>query len=487
MRRILLLSWLLAVAWLLLAADRVEAQKAEALVSSNPPYPLLINDKEVQRLPASAPLGAQVCVAKKIDYTGEVERYVFKGWQDGPDTECITVTEAREYQAIYAPEVLLQVRSKLRPYARSLWVPRGSLSRLEVPEVVEQEQGSRSRFEEWTGGETPFSPENILAVVRPMVLEVKWTREYFLTLQGPEGVPLVGGGWHRENQPIVLRAPVVYFQGDKIRLKFVGWEGVSNPALMIPDAQARITTFASDAPHVISARYQKEYLVVVQTPLGTLKKTWVPEGEEFVVEVPPLIESGSDRERYRFSAFEGSDLKTPRASLVVDGPMVLTALYERQFMVKVSAPYGAKGDGWYAEGATATIEVPHDLGGVLFLRRVFNGFPGYLAMGPTLDVPVTGPLMITASYRTRADLEGLAVIVGVLLIGGLIYVFTQRVSRPREPISKAVEIGDAKVKKGIPFQPDKILIRRILEEYALRRSYQRNDDEQKRGTRFETP
>ena len=126
------------------------------------------------------------------------------------------------------------------------------------------------------------------------------------------------------------------------------------------------------------------------------------------------------------------------------------------------------------------MDFPPDLGGVLFLRRVFDGFPGYLATGPTLDVKVTGPLTITGSYHTRADLEGLAVVVGILLVGGLIYVFTQRVSSRRknegEVNPNPVEIGDAAVKKGIPFHTDKIIVRRILEEYALRRSYQRNDD-----------
>ena len=404
------------------------------LVGSDSPFHLIIDGEEVQRLPARVGLGTQVCVATRVHYTSELERFFFQGWSHGPQGECVVLTEPGEYTANFTREVLLQIRSQVQGYRQSLWVEHGSLTPLVVPQVVEEGPGVRYLFEEWKAGETPFSPDNSIAIFRPMTVEVKWKKEYQFTLEGPEGIPLVGFGWHPEGRRVTLKAPPeVDGPGEQERLRFQHWEVISNHASIIPNAQQAITRFTVDGSYTIAARYEKEYLVLTENPQGTLKKAWAVEGEGLVVETPGFLETGSEQERFSFTGWEGADLELARGPVVVDGPLHLKARYERQFLVTLSAPYGGSGDGWYEEGATATatIKVPQDPSGILFLKRAFDGFSGYSILEPTLEVAVTGPMTIIASYHTQVDVRMLSLIGGVVLVVAIIYLLTQRTLRRR--------------------------------------------------------
>lgn len=432
MKWLLPVMGLLLAAWALLTPAPSGAQELGVVVSSNAPFPLIINGKEVGLFPARTEVGAVICVGSRLYYSSDQERFVFQGWGQGRTSDCIVPTEAGEYRALFSQQILLQIRSKVARYAQSLWVEKGSMNLLEVPPVVEEKPGTRYIFGEWTGGETPFSPTNSIAVFRPMVLEIKWGKEYYITLEGPEGVPLVGFGWYPENQRVVLKAPAEVSRPDgRGRQRFKEWESLSNHATLIPNYQQPTTTITADGSYTIRAKYQQEYLLVVDNPQGNIKKVWVAEGGETTVETPPYIEVVPNQERYSFKAWEGIELGSPQGSLVVDGPRQATALYERQFKVTVSAPYGGSGDGWYTEGATATIEVPGNPSGVLFLKRAFAGFSGYAANGPTLEVAVTGPLTITANYRTQLDWKMLGLIVGVIALAYGAYLFTQRMHKRR--------------------------------------------------------
>ena len=306
-------------------------------------------------------------------------------------------------------------------------MPKGEPVRLSVLDVVEEESGIRFLFEEWTVGEARFSSENTVFPNRPLTVEVKWTKEYFLTLEGPEGVDLVGSGWYRERQSVVLKAPSIALRaGDNERLQFKEWDIVSNPALVIPNRGQPITSIRMDDTHTIKATYEIGYRVVVKNPLGTIKSAWVSEGEELVIETPPQIEISPELERYTFAGWDGADSAEPTGFIVVTGPKVISALYDREFRVSIIAPYGVSGDGWYREGEVATISAPENPSSLIFLKKVFNGFSGHLGQGSTIQVEMTGPLTITASYRTEIEWV-LMVIVGMALAAiGLIYYVTQR-------------------------------------------------------------
>ena len=229
-----------------------EAQTGQIRLLSDAPYALLVNGEEIKAFPIVVDSGSRACVTTTVDHINEKERRVFTGWSNGPKDICITVTEPGDYIAEYTREVLVEIRSALKTYRTSAWVSRGESTRLAVLPEVEERPGVRYLFEEWTAGESPFSPDNLITLNRPMTVEVRWTKEYYLGLEGPEDVRLVGFGWHVEGKNVVLKAPPTAFSpGEDERRQFLRWEVVSNPAIVIPNARSPVTSFRIDDAHTL--------------------------------------------------------------------------------------------------------------------------------------------------------------------------------------------------------------------------------------------
>ncbi|MCH7996745.1 MAG: hypothetical protein IIB11_03090 [Chloroflexi bacterium] len=411
----------------------------DGTIQINSTIPLRIDGVETNRFPAQAGLGSVACIIDPIRYMTESERQVFDHWSDGSTDRCLTVTAPGVYSAVMSTEVLLQVRSEAKAYRRSEWVIRGTPTRLEVPQIIEGEPGVRYLFEEWRGGgETPFKPVNTIAPMRAMNLEVLWKKEFYFELKGPDNIDLMGTGWHPAGQRVVIQATLEVLSADGLtRSRFERWENINGHGVVIPSPGSAATNLIADAPHIIEARYRNEYLVTAMNPNGTFKKQWVKDGDEIVLETPPFMDIVKDQERLAFKKWEGDEMDSHKGFLVVDRPLQMNAIYDTQYMVKVSSPYGASGEGWYTEGELAEISVPGQPGGIVFLKKYFDNFPGYEADGPKLSAPVNGPLTITADYKTQIDIMILTVIVVGITGALLVYLVSQMVLKRREAPQRA--------------------------------------------------
>ena len=405
----------------------VTAQEPAVRVSSTGPFPLLIDGERETAFPAIASVGSQACIVTNPGYLSEVERLAFLGWSHGPKGICVTFAQPGDYSALYEQEVLLTVNSQVREFRESKWVPKGVPVLLTVPAVVNERPGVRYLFEEWNIGEVRFKPDNKVVPNRPLTIEVRWSKEYFLELTGPENVRLVGGGWHREGANVVLKAPATAFSiGEDQRLQFGRWEVISNPAIIIPNQQTPTTSIKMDDAHTIQAIFDVGFRVIVENPQGTQKKDWFPQGTDVEVETPEFIEISPGLERLAFKRWEGTDLPRVKGFITVKGPVTAKALYDTQFMVEVDSPYGVSGAGWYKEGEIATISVPESPSSVFFLKRQVNGYDDYPGSEPDLQVPVTRPLALTATYNTGVDFRFLAIAIVLILGVAAIYLITQR-------------------------------------------------------------
>jgi hypothetical protein len=164
-------------------------------VLTDSPLPLLVDGLPTDDEPAFVRLGAEVCAGSEIHYTSPSERWVFQGWEHGPPEQCVLLAEPGVYVAKYSHEVVLQVFSSVSEVQQSNWVPLGTPVELEVPATVEDGDRVRRRFIKWSGGETPFTPRNVIALLEPTALEVTWVKEYHLTVEGPENLQIEGSGW----------------------------------------------------------------------------------------------------------------------------------------------------------------------------------------------------------------------------------------------------------------------------------------------------
>ena len=171
----------------------VYADEDTTQVSANIFVPLLVDGRETDGAVKSVPVGSNVCVGTTVKYTLPNERHRFSHWEYQPilgsaqsteknlgetdqsmADECILVTPGGAYAASYIHEVLFQVRSGLDAYKQSRWVERDMIVDLAVPEIVEGSENVRYRFSGWNGGESPFTPENSIAVLALTVLELGW-------------------------------------------------------------------------------------------------------------------------------------------------------------------------------------------------------------------------------------------------------------------------------------------------------------------------
>jgi len=406
----------------------VGAQEPEVRVSSSGPYPLLIEGFEVTDFPASVPVGTLVCASSDPLYISDVERINFQRWSHGAADLCTTFDKPGDFTAIHEVEVLLTINSQVREFRETKWVTKNVPILLTVPAEVVERPGVRYRFEEWTLGETRFNPQNRFVPNRPLSLEVRWTKEYFLELLGPEDIRLVGQGWYQAGTSVVIQADSSSSETDvDTRFEFRDWEIISNPVIVIPNRMTFQTTIRMDNTHVIRANFHVTFNVVVANPAGELKNEWVPEGDQVTVDTPSIIVREEEKERLRFTGWEGADIELAKDTIKVTGPMHVKAKYETQFMVTVEAKYGVTGDGWYTEGEVATIEVPQTpSAGFFIFNRSFLGFDGYPTERPVLELTVDGAVTVTAAYQTGVDYRTLGIIIGALVAVGLVYLVTQR-------------------------------------------------------------
>ncbi len=411
-------------------------------VSTNAPLPLLVDEVETTS-PALLSPGRQVCVSATLHYISDVDRWVFQGWSHGPKDPCVILTRAGTYRAVYTHEFVWLFRPGAPGLQRNMWVQQGVPVDLEVPLTVQEGERTRYRFQEWNGGGTPFLPANRFAVQEPRTVDVKWTKEYLVSVEGPEGVALSGAGWYAEGSSLFLQAPeLVPGPTPKERFKFLRWESASPPILQVPNAENATTSTPVGAPYSLRAVYEKQFLFVVRNPSGLLKQAWVKEDEEVEAGTPPVLEIVPEQVQLVFQRWEGIEgVALPQLTGRITAPTELMAIYERQVMVTVVGAHGGSGGGWQAVGSIVTVSVPESVENkVIFVSR-FKGFPGYVGTKPTMQQLVQAPVTVTALYGTQINLPVLLAIFALAPAAVVIvYIFTVQIRRMVDRRKKAPEV-----------------------------------------------
>ena len=434
------LSWgfsglVVAVAALFLGLATVFAQElpteeelpSPITVTTDSPFPLLVDGLTVEDLTTTVPLDSQVCVQNPLRYVSQRDRWAFRKWSHGPTGQCVILSEPGVYRAIHDHEFVIHIRSEVGQIRVSSWAVDGERVEVEVPETVEDSEGARYRFKEWGVGESPFTAANVVAPLEPMDLEPTWVKEYRIEIEGADSAELEGSGWYEDGSPLVLFAPEV-IQGDTEgeRLKFARWRSVGVPVLAIPEPEAASTTISVAGPYTLRATYDKEYLVAAHSPFGVLIRQWIKEGEPVLLEAPPIQETVPGQQRFVFQRWaEQEGLTSPRITGVANQPINITAVYERQYMVSVESPHGASGGGWHPAGGLVTISVPQEAESKIIFKQAFQGFAGYPEGQSSIDFSVDGPTAITALYNTKVN-AGILSLLLLIPLAAVVLFFANR-------------------------------------------------------------
>nr|BAL57000.1 hypothetical protein HGMM_F46A05C39 [uncultured prokaryote] len=408
------IAWpLLPLVLFLLLAPQALAQEPTSRVQTTHPLPLLVEGLRQTGFPKDLRMGTQVCAPGPITYTGEGERYRFLGWRlrdSALPGLCISAVDPGPYTAVFQREVLIRVTSPAPGIAGSRWAEEGSLVPLTVPEVLPVTEDQRWRFSGWSGGITPFSPDNAVVADRPLTLEARYALEYRVQVVAPEGVAITGGGWYPAGQTAVLRAPATVSLGAGQRLRLTGWQGEGAPADTLAHART-LLTFPVNGPAVLLPQYVREFLVEGYGLRGArLLQTWAPEGDIVSVSAPEevLVEEGV---RWRFVEWSGGmEPNKPTTRVVASRPITLQARYAQEYRVQVLAPEGVTvpGAGWFAPGQTVTLRLP-DLVPVGEDRRWrwmgWEGEPPPTTQGPVVTLKVDAPVSLRPRYALEVLVE----------------------------------------------------------------------------------
>lgn len=178
----------------------------------------------------------------------------------------------------------------------------------------------------------------------------------------------------------------------------------------------------------LTASYTTEVQLTVVSPHGgVIGDGWYAQGDTaFLQVVSP--QDGPAGTRYAFTQWTGDASGLSLALLIsMDVPKNVTANWKTQHLVTVTSSHGeVLGEGWYDQGATATLslaahEVTED-----GKTWVFTGWSGdATGAGSAINVTVNTPMTLVANWREKGLLEtsgGLLLLLIALLAAALLIV-----------------------------------------------------------------
>jgi hypothetical protein len=304
------------------------------------------------------------------------EKVVFEDWTGAANGT--VMNSGINTTANWHLEFLVTVVSDQGTVPDPTWVIEGGLFLLGIEEYIEF-GASRHYFTGWVtvdflnGGYLGPDRQVMLTVTGPLTETATWETQHLLTVISDYGTPTISGWadqhnatayWYADGNVVALSIENEVFisLNDDEKALFDGWSGGSNGMTM-------------NSPATVTAMWNVECLVTVESDHGTVPSdAWVREGQTHQISIEALVEHPTnDNIRFVFGAWSTEDLDsggykgTEREPvLTVTGPIKEIANWVTEYQLRITSvykdepgPIGAQtGDGWYANGTDATVEVP---------------------------------------------------------------------------------------------------------------------------------
>ena len=210
--------------------------------------------------------------------------------------------------------------------------------------------------------------------------------------------------WLPYGQPYKLSAPPQDTQGGNVEYDFQKWDGGQTPF-------AADNTIIPFQPMNITALYTQKFLLTIVTPDGINAQGggWYNAGTNVVLQTPKDVYSGAAQDsRQDFANWErvgGTPvvLSSPTAAvttIAVNGPYVLQADYNQQYLVTATSPFGVLNHDWVNSGATEQFSAPATqavvTGQEQYAFQKWTGMAGLTS--PQVGGVVSGPIALVAVY-----------------------------------------------------------------------------------------
>ncbi len=263
-------------------------------------------------------------------------------------------------------------------------------------------QGDRYTFAGWSNGATTATG-NSITLNNPGTYTAVWTHEILVVINSVV-TSLQKSQWLPYGVPYQVTAPAKDTEGGNTEYDFQKWDAGETPF----QAQNTIIPFQS---MTVNALYTEKYLLTLVTPTGitALGGGWYAAGTNVVLQTPKDVYSGAAQDaRQDFSGWESIGatpvvLSSPSAAvttIAVNGPYVLQADYNQQYLVTATSPFGVLNHDWVNEGATEQFSAPATQAVVTDLEQyAFQKWTGMAGLtSPQVGGVVSGPIALVAVY-----------------------------------------------------------------------------------------
>ena len=380
-------------------------------------------------------------------------RYRFSGWTTGDMSEIanasatsttVFMDKAKTVTANYMTQYYLTVISPYGTPSGEGWYNASTTAYATLNTgVVDHGNGTRRVFNNWGGDAsgTNYAQSDPITMDGPKTAIANWRTEYRLTVRtsglgtyvtnvynttttlgtATDATPYTG--WFEEGSQIMLDIDSPITDGSK-RFVFTNWSGDAT-------GTSRPVSVTMNTVKDITANYKTQYqITVTASPGGALEGTfkvtytqcgttytnvqrttqwtdWADASTTVTVSEPQDVINGPPGTRYKFDSYN------PSASVTMDQTKTLTLVYKTQYYLTVNTnpaevltlnPAAVSGQGWYDNGATATVDAVQNVDKVAGQSRYdFRSWTGAIptGVGNRATVFMDGPKTATVNYQLQ--------------------------------------------------------------------------------------
>jgi len=275
---------------------------------------------------------------------------------------------------------------------------------LEAPPQPDDTPDARYEWQSWSDGK---ARAHSVAATAPLSLTATFVREATLRITtSPEGLDFyLDDIEYNSSQTFWFELGSSHFafvppsqSAPGARYTFVNWSdgGSFGHPIQFSGAMS------------LEASFRAEFYLTVTTPFGEASGGgWYDNGTIAFASLSRTSVPGATGVRYAFVGWTGgaSGAGAVSSGILMDGPKVATADWSTEYEVTVVSDVGTiEGSGWYAAGATVTLQAPAQVtqGGTTY---DFAGWTGdAVSEQPTLTLTVHSPMTVHATYTATGPL-----------------------------------------------------------------------------------
>lgn len=340
----------------------------------------------------------------RYQLTGWVDSYAAERtvYADGPITYTALFTPASYRTSLDAVPTGLSIIVDRETYTTPvvLW---WDVNTEHVVQAISPQEGVGERYV-FSGWSDHLQVTHVVTSAAPLELTARYTTEYEVVVDTePTGLQVsvdgVGGTspltvWWVDGERHDIGVEPTQSVGASERWEFDAWS----------DAGDRLHAVAATEPTTFVATFAPTFLLTLESAHGAppcdVADCWYRGGTTatFSVETPLEASKGV---RFAFSAWTGDySSSEAEASVVMDGPKTVTAIWVLEYELTVASEYGnATGAGWYPQGESAAVAIEPTEWTEAGVGYAFSGWTGASSsQAAQTTVAMDGPKTVSAVW-----------------------------------------------------------------------------------------